>query len=266
MRSIVTSRGGAAALALGVLLCAASVASAEGWGTVKGKITYKDDAKLPDNPEVTVTTDKAFCLKDKGKILRDEWVVNKKNRGIKNVIVWLSDENPKKAPNPVWDKPIHEKFKTVPAKLEIDQPVCTFRPRIITLREGTVLWFKNSATVSHNVKIDGGSLGPQINTAIPPGKALEIGSIKARMLPTEVACTIHPWMKSWLVSFKHPYYAVTDENGEFQIKDAPPGKYRLQIWHEGYGFVQKGKDDRGVIITIRDGKTTNVKQQLIKED
>jgi len=269
MRSILTSRGGAAALAVAVLFCGASLASADGWGGVKGQITYKKGSTIPDNPEVNVTADKNFCLKNK-KIHRDEWVVDKKTRGVKNVIVWLSDEDAKKAMSVDWDKPIHKNLKDAPKKWVIDQPVCSFTPRVIALREGTDLIFKNSAEVSHNVKIDGGDLGPKINFAIPPGKELDVGSIKARVYPTEVNCTIHPWMKSWLISFKHPYYAVTDDEGKFEIKNAPAGKYRLQVWHEGAGFIQgkEGKANRGVLITIRDGRTTAVpdsKTQIEKD-
>jgi len=202
-----------------------------------------------------------FCLA-KGKIHRDEWVVDPKTRGIQNVIVWLSDPDPAKVRNTDWTAPIHKDLTKAPAKLVIDQPVCSFMPRVIALREGTELIFKNSAEVAHNVKIDGGDLGPRINTAIPPGKSLEVGSVKARFIPTEVSCTIHPWMKCWLASFEHPYYAVTDEKGNFEIKNAPAGKYRLQVWHEGYGFVQNSKDDRGVLITIQDGRARKVDREL----
>src|SRR5262249_22225240 len=151
-------------------------------------------------------------------------------------------------------------------KLEVDQPICTFTPRVIVLREGTELIFKNSAMVSHNVSIDGGDLGPKINTAIPAGKDLSVGSVKARHLPAEYKRTLHPWMTGWLISFKHPYYAVTNEKGEFTIKDAPAGKCRLQIWQEGYGYVQKDKDNRGVVVNVKGGGETKVNRQLVKED
>ena len=59
---------------------------------------------------------------------------------------------------------------------------------------------------------------------------------------------------------------ITDEKGNFEIKNAPAGKYRLQVWHEGYGFVQKNKNNRGIIITIEGGKTTTIDRELVKED
>jgi len=262
MRSIATRRGGVAALALVALFTAASMASAEDWGTVKGTVKFDKDSPLPKNPEVEVNNDKVFCTA-KGKIHKDEWVVDSKTRGVKNAIVWLSpkgDATLKGAPQ--WNaKEIHPSLKAAPKKLEVDQPVCTFMPRVIALREETELTFKNSAPVAHNVSIEGGDLGPVLNASIPGGKSLEIGKIKARNLPTPYKCTIHPWMKGWLVSFKHPYYAVTDEKGEFTIKNAPAGEYRLQVWQEGYGYVQKGSKNRGIVFTVKedkDGKSPTV--------
>jgi len=262
MRST-TRQGGTAALALVVLFTAGTLASAEGWGTVKGKVTYKDKQPLPKNPAVNVTADKAFCTKDgKLTIHKDEWVVYPKTRGIKNVIVWLSPLDKEKSQTTDWDeKLIHPDLKAVPKKHEVDQPGCQFMPRVIVLREGSDLVFKNSASVSHNVRIT----ELEINSSIPPGKDLPVGSVKARFRPMMYDCTIHPWMRGWLISFKHPYYAVTNEKGEFEIKNAPAGKFRLQIWQEGFGYVQKKKDDRGVEITIKDKDTTTVNQQLIED-
>ena len=42
------------------------------------------------------------------------------------------------------------------------------------------------------------------------------------------------------------------------------GKFRLQIWQEGYGFVQKSNKDRGIEIEIKGGKTTEVNRQLVE--
>ena len=37
-------------------------------------------------------------------------------------------------------------------------------------------------------------------------------------LPVSVSCSIHPWMKARVFCFAHPYFAITDENGNFEIK------------------------------------------------
>lgn len=238
----------------------------QGWGTVKGTIAYAAKEKIPENKAVNVTADKNVCL-SKGAILENEWVVDAKTRGVKYVLVWLTDASDSKGGKTAWPANlIHPDLKKAPAKLELDQPVCTFIPRMIGVRDETVVTYKNSSSISHNVKIDGGTDGPNINTLIPAGKSLEVGKFSARSLPLSYSCTIHPWMKGWIGSFKHPYFAVTNEKGEFEIKNAPAGKFRLMIWHEGYGFVQVDKNNRGRVIQITNKMTTTVKPIEIKKE
>jgi hypothetical protein len=51
----------------------------------------------------------------------------------------------------------------------------------------------------------------------------------------KVSCDAHTWMNGWVVVQEHPYYAVTDENGNFKLTDVPPGDYELKVWHETLG-------------------------------
>ena|SRR5205807_7461137 len=49
-----------------------------------------------------------------------------------------------------------------------------------------------------------------------------------------VKCNQHPWMKSYVAVLKHPFFAVSAEDGGFTIKGVPPGKYTVVAWHEGF--------------------------------
>src|SRR5262249_22162566 len=134
-------------------------------------------------------------------------------------------------------------------KVVMDQPCCMFEPRILALREGQILVAKNSGGVAHNTKIDGGVFCPNTNPLIPAGRSLEIEGWNATGLgAVPVSCSIHPWMKGYIRVFKHPYFAVTNEKGEFDIKNAPAGDYRLAIWHE-WGFVSG--DQIGIPVSIK---------------
>jgi hypothetical protein len=44
-------------------------------------------------------------------------------------------------------------------------------------------------------------------------------------------CDVHPWMFAWVTVVDHPYFAVTDKEGNFTIKDVPPGKYKISYQH-----------------------------------
>ena len=49
-----------------------------------------------------------------------------------------------------------------------------------------------------------------------------------------VVCNIHPWMKAYFFVLDHPYFAVTDEKGRFEIQGLPAGEYTLSAWHEKF--------------------------------
>ena len=41
-------------------------------------------------------------------------------------------------------------------------------------------------------------------------------------------------MNAEMMVVPHPYYAVTDQNGRFELGDVPPGNYEVVAWHEGW--------------------------------
>jgi hypothetical protein len=51
----------------------------------------------------------------------------------------------------------------------------------------------------------------------------------------------HVWMNGQVFVVAHPYYSVTDENGNFELTDVPPGEYQLVAWHEGWNLVRQEK-------------------------
>jgi hypothetical protein len=245
-------------LAAAVLLTGltGAAAPAEDWGTIKGKVVW-GGGKLPKREEVVVTKDKDHCLAQGKKIYKQNWVINEKNKGVRYAVVYLVDAEK-------YSKPlsIHPKLKEVPKKpVVMDQPRCMFEPRVVAVRQGQPLKVKNSAPITHNSRIDGGDLGPSVNPSIPPGKSFEVPSIPARPTVIPISCSIHPWMNGWVFSFRHPYFAVTDADGNFEIKDAPAGKYKLIIWHEEGGWVIDGTSPMrkgGKVIDIVKGKTTDL--------
>ena len=46
-------------------------------------------------------------------------------------------------------------------------------------------------------------------------------------------CGFHPYMFSWGMVLENPYYAITGEDGRYEIPDIPPGQYMLRVWHPG---------------------------------
>ena len=67
-----------------------------------------------------------------------------------------------------------------------------------------------------------------------------------------VKCDVHPWMTAYIGVFENPLFAVTNDDGRFEIKGVPAGSYKLAIWHEQYGRQEQN-------ITVADDKPAEVK-------
>jgi hypothetical protein len=132
--------------------------------------------------------------------------------------------------------------------VSFDQPCCAFEPHVLGVVDGQIVEVKNSAPFPHNVNVFGGAVNPKLNETVPPGKSLDIEGWKASTTPVPVQCVIHPWMKMYIRVFPHPYFAVTDAQGNWEIKDAPAGKWNLVVWHEGQGWGPGGKAGTPVVI------------------
>jgi hypothetical protein len=245
--------------ALGSQLFSAGGASAEdsgaGWGTIKGQVVLK--GPIPEQKPIAAVDnhqDKKNCLAD-GPVLDQDWVVNLKNKGVKWAFVWLQ---PDKASGQT-TLPIHPDLKEIKQKeVVIDQPCCTFLPHALGMREGQLLIAKNSAPMPHNFKYGGNpTKNPGNNFLIPPKGQFVVKDLVTDRFPITVNCTIHPWMKAWVRVFDHPYFAVTDDNGNFEIKDAPAGDYRLVVWQESVGWGTPGGKN-GEPINIKAGGMTEV--------
>jgi hypothetical protein len=246
-----------AALALPLALNRPATAqNGNGWGDIKGRVVWGKPGPIPvPTPIAAVGTsaDKAHCLAN-GPVLTEDWVINPKNKGIRWTFVWLINQNPKdKTP-----LPINPKLPAPKPAETMDQPMCAFVPHALALRQGQVLVAKNSSPVAHNFKWTGNQLTKNAggNVQIPGGGQFQIKGLEADRLPIQVECNIHPWMTGWVRVFDHPYYAVTDADGNFTIKGAPAGNYRLMVWNEnGYLGGKAGRE--GMPIEIKAGGTTD---------
>jgi hypothetical protein len=241
----------------------AEAADAQGWGTVKGQVVLDGQVPEPKEIDVSKSKDKAHCL-SKGKLYSQEWVVNSKNKGVRWAFAWLAPD-----PSSEDDKlPIHPSLKTVKVKQVIlDQPCCRFVPHCIAIREGQELVVKNSAPVQHNVNFASDELvNKPFNVLLPPGGSKTASNLKAQKRIIPISCNIHPWMSGWAKVFDHPYYAITDEDGKFEIKLAPAGKYRLIVWQEGAGWLGGAKGKNGMPITIKADGVTDVGKLGLKPD
>lgn len=218
------------------------------WGAIKGQVIFGGD-QLPTPQALDVNKDKEHCLAQ-GKIFREEWVIDKDSKGVKWVFVWLAPPAGKKLP-------IHPSLKEPKEKqVTVDQPCCAFVPHALALRQGQELLVKNSSPIPHNVKWTGfPPFNESGNVIVPPGKSHTITGLRPQKVALPIECNIHPWMKGWARVFPHPYFALTDAKGNFEIKDAPAGDWQVIMWHESAGWVA-GKD--GKKVAVKAGAATDL--------
>ncbi len=250
----------------------------QGTGTLKGRVTLEGDP--PDLKALDkqikaqmelVKQHAECCLKGTADETGQQvWRLGK-DKGVGNVFVWL-------APPDGHYFEIDWKKKTWPKEIVIDQPHCAFIPHAVVhfpgayedgdpdkelKSSGQVLTVKNSAPIDHNVHWSGGELNPGNNYLVPKGaKPLEIKNLVPSSEPFRLACDIHKWMTAVVRVFDHPYAALTDKDGNFEIKNAPAGaEVRVLIWHEAENRYAGKEVDK---VTLDDGKTTEGKRYTIK--
>ena len=126
-----------------------------------------------------------------------------------------------------------KKFDAPAGHVVIDQRKMTFVPHVAVVQQGTTADFLNSDPVGHNVywpSISGNKkLAHNLGTW-PQGqkKPFQFNDLGVASL----LCNVHPEMSGYVVVVPTPYFAVTDKDGNFEIKNIPAGKYTLKTWSE----------------------------------
>jgi hypothetical protein len=202
------------------------------WGTIKGQVVWTGNGV----PAAKVLV--AAGCPAPGPVVGNALEINPKNQGVANVAVWLVPVNGAKMP-------IHPKLAAIPNKAAIiDQPCCLFEPRVTIIREGQPLEIHNSSRIVHNALLVGENNSPP-NVAIPAGgKRVFSGAtaLKAERRSISLACNVHSWMGGQIYVIDHPYFALTDANGNFEIKDAPSGNFSLFMRHEIAGWLHTPRE------------------------
>jgi plastocyanin len=216
-----------------VAILASARTAAQGdkkWVTIKGQVVWPAARAIP-----------------KRQVINDSLLIDPKSQGVKNVWVYLA----KGDISPDAKRFVPKKFDaaeiapglTNPAPKEhvVDQPVRQFVPRVLAAREGDTIVFKNSAPIPHNVRFAPDDDQDAFNLILwPGGQHKPARPLKAQRAPITFVDDSHPRMEGAMMVFDHPYFAVTDGDGKFEIKNAPAGQYRVFYRHE-LGF-HKGRD------------------------
>ncbi|MBI4745740.1 MAG: hypothetical protein HY786_04160 [Deltaproteobacteria bacterium] len=228
-------------LAISALALVAGITAAYAYDEVEVKDGGKiiGQVKFVGNPPkfdpIKVNKNQDYC----GNEVQVEALIVGKEGGVKFAVAYL--ENIDKGKAIVRNKPA-----------DVNQKKCIFAPHVFTMVKGTDLATTNSDPVLHNANMemkkevtDGDETGgiQMFNFGQPKQNQVYIKKVR-KLGQVKLTCDSHTHMRSYGMVFDHPYSAVTDESGSFEIDNVPPGKYTLKMWHENWKTTGNDEDGR----------------------
>ena len=196
---------------------------ADAGSTIQGQVKF--DGAAPKPTRIDMSQD-PLCAKAHSTPVTTEDVVVGGTGGLENVVVYVSDGL------------TSHNFPPPQQPAVFEQKGCQYKPHVLAMQANQKLDIVNSDETTHNIHPSPNN-NREWNMTQPHGTPLE--QIFAREeIAIPVKCNVHPWMKGYIAVFKHPFFAVTDKTGHFDIKDLPPGNYTITAWQEKLGTqVQK---------------------------
>ncbi len=127
-------------------------------------------------------------------------------------------------------------LKEVPVKDQVEDPTIDqfnfrFVPETTAIRAGQSITFTNSDATTHNVR-SVASIAPfNINLEAEDEYVHRFERAGDLRSPVTLGCVYHGGMRAWVYVFDHPFFIVTQQDGQFEFKGVPPGKYTLEMVH-----------------------------------
>lgn len=176
----------------------------------------------PAPRKLVVDKDTEVCGKGQG--ITDNSLLVGSDKGIANVVLYARAKRVHESAQPL-------KGESGPEVL-FDQKGCMFLTHVMAFQLGDKVTITNSDPVGHNTKIEPAN-GIAFNQTIPNGIKFNYPASAEEVIPASVSCSIHPWMRAYMLPRKDKYFAVTKPDGSFEIPNLPAGEeVEIQVWHE----------------------------------
>jgi hypothetical protein len=192
-------------------------------GTVTGRIRFT--GKRPAPKLIDMSEEPACVTAHHGKAYDESLVVNKSG-GLANAFIYIKTGLEGKT------------FAIPPTPVTIDQSGCWFRPRVVGIQTGQILQVINSDPVTHNIHPMA-----EVNREWNHSQGAGDPPIDRKFVMPEVMirvkCNIHSWMHAFIGVLRHPYFAVSKDDGTYEITNLPPGTYTIAVWQERLGTQEQ---------------------------
>jgi plastocyanin len=196
---------------------AEQAATGTGWATLTGRLLY--DGEPPQMPPYGVNKDAATCAPGGQPPLQEYLVVDSATKGIANIAIY-----PRKVAR------VHESAGPRTEPFVFDQKSCVFLSHVFAITVGQPVEIKNSDPVGHNTSVSGQN---KFNQMIASGGVTPYDAKREESTPVPISCSVHPWMRAYMLPRKNAYFAITKPDGSFEIPNLPAGEeLEIQVWHE----------------------------------
>jgi len=211
-----------------------AAAGAGGSGSISGKVTFTGTA--PAAEKIKTSADPKCAEMHKDGLVRESVEVH--DGGLANTLVYVKNPPASAGNNAHMEEVV------------LDQQGCMYHPSMLAVRVGEPIKIRNSDDTLHNIHPR-----PTINSEFnvgQPRKGMETTkTFDKEEILIPVGCDVHPWMRSYIAVLSHPFFAVTKEDGSFEIKGLPAGEYEVVANHPKLKTsVAK--------VTVKDGDTAKL--------
>lgn len=220
---------------------AAAYDPAKATGTIKGVASF--DGAAPKPKEIDISSSADCKAKHTEPMLKEEFAINAGK--VQNVVVYVKSVDGAN-PEDKWT------FEAPSAKVTIDQAGCQYKPHVLALQVDQALTITTSDDFPHNIHKLAGENAEFNESQQKKGMTAEkkFSNPEYGDKVGKIVCNIHNWMSAYMHVFPHPFFAVTKEDGTFEIK-VPAGKYEVVAWHES----DKVAVPAAQTITVGDGES-----------
>src|SRR5262245_34552214 len=207
---------------------AAAPAAGGAGGSIAGKVSFEGSA--PAAEKVKLSADPKCAAMHKEGLERQN--IKVKDGGLADALVYVKSG-------------VSGSFPAPAEPVVLDQQGCDYHPHMVVMQAGQGLKIRNSDDTLHNIHPK-----PQTNAEFnvgQPRKGMESNKNFDKpevMIP--VGCDVHPWMRAYISVLTNPFFAVTKEDGSYEIKGLPAGEYEVEVLHgKVKGTTQK--------VSVKDG-------------
>ena len=242
--------------------------------TIKGKVTWM--GKIPTLPKITVFKHMDKCGQE---VINPALQVNPSNKGVKFTAVYLEKvKEGKSLPNKKGKIKVNDD-RTLHAGQDVKQrpesQLCNFEEHVFAFVRTRKMGMYNMENLLHNPHAFGSNGATIFNVPLPDRNRMSSKKAKRLKGINRYQCDTHVHMNGWMLGLAHPYFSVTDKNGNYEIADVPDGKYNLIVWHEGYNIKEFAADKRPIYdeahiiekqVEVKDGQVLDLNFKMPVRD